>query len=121
MSRRHEKRAARQERGPPPEPAGDATCPLCLRPIPPGARASRHHLTPRLKGGTHRGTVLMHHICHQAIHARFTETELARHFTDPDILRAEPRLADFLGWVAGKPPDFHAPTRASRERVPKWR
>ncbi|WP_342452902.1 restriction endonuclease [Roseomonas indoligenes] len=120
MSRRHEKRAARQER-PSPAPAEKAPCPLCLRPIPPGARASRHHLVPRLKGGTHAGTVLLHHICHQAIHARFTEAELARDLADPDALRAEPRLAGFLSWVAGKPPDFHAPTRAARDRTPKWR
>jgi len=120
VSRRHEKRAAHDEREVRPPPA-EAACPLCLRPIPPGARASRHHLVPRLKGGTHRGTILLHHICHQAIHARFTEAELARRLTEPDTLRAEPRLADFLGWVASKPPDFHAPTRISRDRTPKWR
>lgn len=107
--------AGRTADGPPPP------CPLCLRPIPPGARASRHHLLPRLKGGTHHGTVLLHHICHQAIHARFTEAELARGLTEPAALRTEPRLAAFLAWVAGKPPDFHAPTRRARDRTPKWR
>jgi hypothetical protein len=40
----------------------DPVCPLCLRPIPPGAPQSRHHLTPRLKGGTHGPTVLLHQI-----------------------------------------------------------
>ncbi|TPG51894.1 restriction endonuclease [Roseomonas nepalensis] len=121
MSRRHEKRAARGGREEGGAPPPEAPCPLCLRPIPPGARASRHHLVPRLKGGTHRGTVRLHHICHQAIYARFTETELARRFTEPEALRAEPRLADFLAWVSTKPPDFHAPTRAARDRTPKWR
>ena len=52
-------------------------CPLCERPIPPQAKSSRHHLVPRLKGGTHKGTVRLHQICHSAIHARFSETELA--------------------------------------------
>jgi hypothetical protein len=121
VSRRHEKRAARSDRAAPPPVDADAPCPLCQRPIPPGARASRHHLVPRLKGGTHRGTVRLHHICHQAIHAHFSETELARELADPGALRAEPRLAGFLAWVAGKPPDFHAPTHRARDRTPKWR
>ncbi|SFZ85333.1 HNH endonuclease [Devosia enhydra] len=91
--------------------AGDPLCPLCLRPIPKGARASRHHLVPRLRGGTHKGTVLLHQICHSAIHARFTETELARELADIEALRAHPSMAEFLAWVAGRPPDFHARTR----------
>jgi 5-methylcytosine-specific restriction enzyme A len=89
-------------------------CALCERPIPEGARASRHHLTPRLKGGARRGTVLLHGICHNAIHARFNEAELARRLSDIPSLRAEPEIARFLGWVRNKPPDFHVPTRRSR-------
>jgi hypothetical protein len=94
------------------EPA--AVCVLCERPIPEGARASRHHLTPRLKGGSKLGTALLHQICHSAIHARFNEAELARRLSDIPSLRAEPEVARFLDWVRNKPPDFHAPTRRSR-------
>lgn len=89
----------------------DPLCPLCLRPIPKGARASRHHLVPRLKGGTNKGTVLLHQICHSAIHARFSEAELARQLNEIALLRTHPLMADFLAWVAGRPPDFHASTR----------
>ena len=89
-------------------------CALCERPIPEGARASRHHLTPRLKGGARLGTVLLHQICHNAIHARFNEAELARRLSDMPSLRAEPEIARFLDWVRNRPPDFHAPTRRSR-------
>lgn len=64
-----------------------------------------------LRGGTHTGTVLLHQICHSAIHARFTETELARERSDPDALRAHPAMAEFIAWVANRPPDFHARTR----------
>jgi hypothetical protein len=88
----------------------DDLCPLCLRPIPPGARASRHHLTPRLKGGAHGPTVRLHQICHSAIHARFTEAELARRLADIRRLRTAPELAGFLAWVSRRPPGFHAPT-----------
>jgi len=38
-------------------------CPLCLRPIPPGAPQSLHHLVPKLRGGKGGPTVLLHQIC----------------------------------------------------------
>ena len=91
-------------------------CPLCDRPIPGEARSSLHHLTPRLKGGTHRGTVRLHQICHSAIHARYSEAEIARRLSDIDALRADPEIARFLDWVRAKPPDFHAATRLTRGR-----
>jgi len=91
-------------------------CPLCEREIPLGAKASRHHLVPRLKGGTHMGTVLLHQICHSAIHARFSETEIAARLDDVEALRADPELASFISWVRSKPPGFHAPTRKTRSR-----
>ncbi|WP_375459136.1 HNH endonuclease signature motif containing protein [uncultured Enterovirga sp.] len=86
-------------------------CGLCGRPIPPGARASRHHLVPKLKGGAKLPTVLLHQVCHSAIHARYSEADLARRLSDLDSLRAEPDLARFLSWVRRKPDGFHAATR----------
>ena len=91
-------------------------CPLCDRPIPPGARASRHHLTPKLKGGAKGATALLHHICHNAIHARFSEAELARHLDSMETLKTQPDLAAFLAWVRTKPADFHARTAPSGRR-----
>jgi 5-methylcytosine-specific restriction enzyme A len=106
-------RRVKQEIGPPP-PKTPAVCVLCDRPIPPQARASRHHLTPRLKGGAKLGTVLLHQICHSAVHARFCEAELARRYSTVEALKAAPELAEFLRWVQTKPADFHAPTKATR-------
>lgn len=100
--------------GPATRPA--VICPLCERPIPPGARQSRHHLTPKLNGGTHGETVQLHQICHSAIHARHSEAELARRLSDVESLRAEPEIARFLAWVRTKPDDFHAATRMTRTR-----
>ncbi len=88
------------------------TCPLCLRPIPPGVPQSLHHLIPKLHGGKGGPVVLSHQICHSEIHASLTETELARHFSSIEALRAHPRLVRFIDWVARRPAAFNA-------RVPK--
>ena len=95
---------------------GPAVCPLCERPIPPHARQSVHHLTPKLKGGRNGATVRLHQVCHSAIHARYSEAEIARRLADVAALRVDPEIARFLAWVRAKPDDFHAPTRMTRER-----
>jgi hypothetical protein len=91
----------------------DPLCPLCGRPIPAEARQSLHHLVPVLKGGRSGETVLLHAICHNEIHAVLTEAELAREFNTVEKLRRHPKLKRFIAWVAGKPPGFHARTRAN--------
>ena len=103
------------------EPDAPVVCVLCGRPIPSGAKSSLHHLVPRLKGGTRLGTVRLHQICHSAIHARYTEAEIARHLAIPDALRNDPELARFVAWVQTRPDDFHAPTRRMRGRTAKWK
>lgn len=114
MSRRERGVRAEVEAGAAAEAAGDDLCPLCERPIPRGARSSRHHLTPKLKGGARLGTVRLHQICHSAIHARYSEAEIARRLADIAALKSDPELARFLAWVRSKPADFHAPTRLTR-------
>lgn len=94
----------------------DPICPICLRPIPDGVPQSLHHLTPKLKGGKGGPVVLVHHICHKEIHARFTEAELARHFNTPDAIRAEPRMERFLAWIAKRPPGFLSRVPGGRRR-----
>jgi len=113
--------AAHQAEAPHPTPDDPTQCVLCGRPIPPQARSSLHHLTPKLKRGARLGTVRLHQICHSAIHARYTEAEIARQLADPAALRDDPELARFVAWVRTKPDDFHAPTRRARGRTPKWK
>ena len=91
-------------------------CPLCLRLIPPGAPQSLHHLVPRLKGGTHGATALLHRLCHKEIHARFTEAELARDFDTIEAIRADERMAGFLTWIARRPPGFDSRVPGPRRR-----
>ncbi len=97
-----------------------AQCALCGRTIPSHAKSSLHHLVPKLKGGARLGTERLHQICHAAIHARYTETEIVWHLADPAALRADPELARFVVWVWTKPDDFHAPTRRARGRTARW-
>ncbi|MBB95761.1 MAG: HNH endonuclease [Rhodobacteraceae bacterium] len=94
----------------------DPDCPLCGRPIPPEARQSLHHLVPKLKGGKGGPVVLLHHICHLEIHATLTEAELATQYDTVEKLRAHPRLAKFIAWVAKRPPGFHSKVPGRRRK-----
>lgn len=85
----------------------EVNCWLCGRLM--GERVQLHHTVPKSKGG--RETVKLHPICHQAIHANFTNGELARAAGSREALLANEAVAKFVRWVANKPPDFHAPTR----------
>ena len=116
VGRRSRRWSADDPGGPGSTTRTDPVCPLCERPIPPRARSSLHHLTPKLKGGTHRGTVRLHQICHSAIHARYSEAEIARRLADVAALLSDPEIARFVAWVRDKPDDFHAATRMTRDR-----
>jgi hypothetical protein len=94
----------------------DPICPLCGRPIPPEARQSLHHLIPKLKVGKGGPVVRLHQICHNEIHATLTEAELARQYHTVEALRAHPRLARFIDWIAARPPGFHSKTPGRRRK-----
>lgn len=85
-------------------------CWLCRRPL--GRRIEWHHPRPRSRGG--REVVPVHPICHRAMHVSFDNVALARLEAEGRHPSREPALQSFLKWVAGKPPDFHAPTRSRR-------
>jgi hypothetical protein len=91
-------------------------CPLCLRPIPEGVPQSLHHLIPKLKGGKGGPVVLLHHICHKEIHARFSEADLARRLNTIDALRAAPELQAYLEWIARRPPAFTSRVKGGGRR-----
>lgn len=97
-------------------PDSAPVCALCGRPIPPDVAQSWHHLIPKLKGGKGGPVVLLHQICHSEIHAALTEAELARSYATPETLRAHPRLAKFIAWVAKRPPGFRSKTPGPRRK-----
>lgn len=81
------------------------SCPLCGRELPEDASVDEHHLVPKSEGGMVKEKV--HRICHRKIHATFSEKELARRFHTWQSLREHPVIAEFIDWVAGKPPQFY--------------
>lgn len=109
IKRKQQQRAA-EERTASPAAAPHAICALCHRPL--GARVEWHHPVPKSQGGT--VTVPVHPICHRTIHAAVSNHDLAGTYADLDTLRQRDDMRRFLQWIAGKPPDFNAPTRQSR-------
>lgn len=93
---------------------GPATCPLCRRPLAPDAGTDLHHPVPRSHGGTI--TVPMHRICHQTIHALFSERELAERYYSFAALLEDPAIQRFVTWVRKRPADYLDRTRWSRAR-----
>ena len=89
-------------------------CPLCGRRLVSGASVDEHHLVPRSQGGTAKERV--HRICHRKIHATFGEKELARDFPTWQALREHPLIAEFVAWVANKPPKFFRRNATSRRK-----
>jgi hypothetical protein len=54
------------------------------------------------------------HICHKEIHARFSETDLARRLNTVQALRDAPELQDFIAWIARRPPEFISRVKGGR-------
>ncbi|WP_018611202.1 HNH endonuclease [Segetibacter koreensis] len=81
------------------------TCPLCGREI--AQPCNRHHLLPLSKGGKNTPVILMHKICHDKIHAVFTEMDLKRHYNTIKKLQQHEEIAKFIKWVRNKEPQFY--------------
>jgi hypothetical protein len=86
---------------------GGRTCWLCHRPF--GTLQQWHHPVPKAKKG--KVKVPIHPICHKAIHACFTNSELSRIGEDRERLLQSKELARFVSWIADRPEDFDAPYR----------
>ena len=72
-------------------------------------RVEQQHVVPESEGGTQ--TVPVHPICHRTIHAFVANRDLASSYATMDRLRERDDIRQYLRWIAGKPPDFRAPTR----------
>lgn len=82
----------------------EACCEICLRPLG-DVGIEDHHLVPK----TYKGkiTIPIHKICHQKIHATFSEYELAKHYHTPERIRDHTEIATFIVWVQKKEPGYY--------------
>ncbi len=83
----------------------DTICPLCGRDL--AKPFNRHHLIPLSKGGKNTSAILLHKICHDKIHAVFTEMELKKHYNTIERLQQHEEMAKFIKWVRNKEPQFY--------------
>lgn len=81
-------------------------CPLCGRDLVPGESVNRHHLVPKTFGG--REAVWIHRICHNKIHAVFSERELEKYFHTFERLLAHEEIETFVRWVRKKEPTYYS-------------
>ncbi len=90
-------------------------CPICQREL--GTKnISKHHLTPKSKGGTFGETAMLHNICHQKIHSLFTEKELARDLNSIEKLLEKEEMQKFVKWVAKKDPHFYQRNMTTKDK-----
>ena len=93
----------------------DNICPLCSREL--AEPANKHHLIPVSKGGKNTPTILFHKICHDKIHAVFTETELKRFYNTIARLKENEEILKFIHWIHNKAPQFyHRSVRLKHKR-----
>lgn len=82
-------------------------CWLCGRLM--GDMVEWHHPVPKSRGGKVKEPI--HPICHRAIHANFTNSDLEKRYATAQALLAHEEIGRFVRWVATKPPNFYAPTK----------
>lgn len=92
-------------------------CPICNRPA--DDTMSAHHLVPKCKKG--KETVSIHRVCHDFIHATFTDKELAREYNTVDKLMADERMQKFAKWVAKKVANYTNSSIMSNRKNPNKR
>lgn len=95
-------------------------CPICHRDMfKDGSSTNQHHFIPKSRGG--REQRYAHTICHNQLHALWTNKELENEFSDPEVIRADSRMEKFIKWIAKKDPLFYESSKDSSERKGKSR
>lgn len=88
------------------------TCPFCKRPV---VHLKRHHLVPKSRGGKGPGSTVDSCLdCHRAIHAFFTNKQLATKYNTVKALMADARFRKMVRWISTRDPNqklvIHRPT-----------
>jgi hypothetical protein len=90
-------------------------CPICDREMYDVDNSiNRHHFVPKSRGG--RATEWCHRVCHDFLHRTWTNKELEREFSDPELIKQDPRAQTFIEWIQKKDPLFYISTKANNRR-----
>lgn len=81
-------------------------CPICSRDMISGPSVNEHHFVPKSKGGKANDKVLLHKCCHDYLHRRFTENELARIYNTPEKCLEDEFIQKYVNWLKKKDPEF---------------
>lgn len=88
-------------------------CPLCYREL--GDQyIDDHHLIPKTFGG--KETEKMHKICHQKLHATFSEREMLNYYHTWGRIREHSEIEKFIKWVAKRDINFYDTSKDTNER-----
>lgn len=90
-------------------------CVICQRELG-HINISKHHLIPKSRGGKKSELITIHNICHQKIHATFTEKELKKNYNTVEKLTTHESIVNFVKWVAKKDPAFYQKNQASNNK-----
>ena len=88
-------------------------CPICKRELG-EERIEEHHLVPKTFGGKEK--VSIHKMCHQKIHATFSERELFNHYHTPERIVEHEEIQKFVKWIQKKPIDYYDKNERTKQR-----
>ena len=93
-------------------------CPICKRELG-EVLIQEHHLIPKTFGG--REKIALHKMCHQKIHATFSERELLNYYNTPERIREHSEIQKFIKWIHKKPLGYYDKNDETQNRKRKRR
>jgi hypothetical protein len=78
-----------------------------------------HHLVPKAFGG--RAKAWMHRMCHQKIHATFSERDMHNYYHTFERMLDHEEIKKFVVWIRKKPLEFYDSNKDTKERKAKRR
>lgn len=94
-------------------------CPICGRPFGDMSLVQFHHLVPKTFKG--REGINIHKVCHQKIHATFSERELLNYYHTVERIVEHEEMSKFVKWVSKKHVDFYDKNDDTKHRHGKRR
>jgi len=94
-------------------------CPICNRPLDDKSDIQFHHLVPKTFKG--KEGINLHKVCHQKIHATFSERDLQHYYHTIERIIEHEEIIKFVKWVSKKPTDFYNKNDETHVRYGKRR